>query len=472
MQTTCRPRVARARQRGLRKRVFFTFLATVVVGPAVVQAGAYSVLEGAHVEIHCPSAQAELGRKLVTMADKALVLYADYFGAAVPDDRIRCYLYATVDEYVAEEAKRTKGVFKTNLAFTHARTADVLMVFQPRVDRLQTDGPGMLEALLMHELAHALQYKLFPTYDHQPDWLSEGVAELLSELALGNGERCAHKTPWFAAWAYGVLEAADQGEFVPIRKLLTEGLTGTNAHVRQIKYGEAWALCRYLDDPAEPDRQRRFRQFLGAVSNLESKTTVRTETAKRFHALWPDPQALERSVLRTLRAEIADYLPWHMLVRELRVNNDGSLVCESFPQRSALALSTSPPLPILARISADVDIRPGRSQQADIFFAYRNSTDFYKIALGAKNDRSYITLMHHGEKWVTVANKNLEAKALLPGRSHKVEIDIDVGRLVVRIDGKKLLKFRFKNSSFGKGRWGIGAYNSAVVYRNVRGQGF
>src|SRR5205085_11941606 len=132
--------------------------------------------------------------------------------------------------------------FKDNQAFTYAPDGEVHMVIAPRSPRTGIeDGPGMLEALVMHELSHALQYKVIPTYDDQPAWLSEGFAELQSERAIARSDRgCAEKTPWFADFIHDVQDALTDGRFVPLERLIEEELQGKDARDRGVRYGEAF----------------------------------------------------------------------------------------------------------------------------------------------------------------------------------------------------------------------------------------
>ncbi len=446
-----------------------------VTGPVAARAGErYAVLKGKHLEVHFPAGERATCERLVERGDRALELYARYLRRRVPREPLRVFLYQTIAEYEKAEAARTGGLFKTNLAFTYARDAEVHMVFQPRVQQAPDTGPGMLEALFMHEIAHAIQYRLFPSYDEFPDWLSEGVAEMFSERAVGDGKHCARQVPWFADLVFDVLDAIDQGRFVPLAKLLTEGLVDNDPGVRQIKYGEAWALCRFLDDPKNGE-QKKFRQFLLDVAHMPRGAPLVKQAKERFLQLWPDLVTLERRLVFYLRAIAKDALPWQIVWREIRTLSDGGFVCETFPRNAALALMRSAPLGALARIEVDVVLEPvgGNAAQADVVFAYRPDGSFYKVAFGFNAKTGFVSLMRFaGGKWATLANANIERAAIAPGRAHALLVDVDIARVVARLNGKTVLRYSLPSGSFGKGRWGVGAYDCRVRVRRAKGNSF
>ncbi|GIW71073.1 MAG: hypothetical protein KatS3mg102_0615 [Planctomycetota bacterium] len=426
-----------------------------------------------YLEVHFPAGQRPLAERLLREGERALQLYARYLDQRLPRERLRCFLYATEAEYQAAEAARTGGIFKTNLAFTHAATSEVHMVIQPRLERLAGTGPGMLEGLFAHELAHALQYRVFPSYDEFPDWLSEGMAELFAERALGDSRHCAAQVPWFGVRVHEVLEALDEGRFVPVERLLTEGLVEQDPALRDLKYGEAWALCRFLDDPVNGE-QTRFRDFVLEVARMPRGGRPLVEQAReRFLALWPDVIRLERRLIAYLRELAPQCPPWQVPGRELRLLPDGGLVCESFPGNAMMALSTAPRrLGGVARIEAEVMIAPLGHRQADVFFAYRGPLDAYKVAFGAGNP-PFVTLMRNqGGRWQSLRNENLPPGTLQPEQPVRITIDIDVARVAVRVGERPVLRYTAEASAIGGGRWGIGCYDGRAIFRQVSGRSY
>ncbi|RME74916.1 MAG: hypothetical protein D6776_04295 [Planctomycetota bacterium] len=448
----------------------------VACGCALVASAApeYAVLQGKSLEIHFPASERAVCETLLRDGEKALSLYTRYLKQQPVREPIRVFLYATAAEYEKAEAARTGGIFKTNLAFTYARDAEVHMVFQPRLDRAPGTGPGMLEALFMHEIAHAVQYRFFPSYDEFPDWLSEGVAEMFSERAVGGGKHCAERVPWFADLVYDVLDAVDTGRFVPLEKLLTEGLVDPDPGVRQIKYGESWALCRFLDDPANGD-PKQFRQFVLDVAHMPRGAPLVKQARERFLATWPDLVDLERRLIFYLRKIAKKALPWQIVLREMRTLPDGGFVCESFPRNSALVLHRGEPLGPLARIEAEVVLDPAGSSgaQADVIFAYRRGDGFYKVAYGFNEQTGFVSLLRFdGRSWKTLANVRIDKGAIEPGRPHALLVDVDISRVVARLNGRTVLRHSLTDRSYGAGRWGVGCYDGRVRVRSAKGTSF
>jgi hypothetical protein len=447
--------------------------AFMACGDAVASQG-YSVLRGQHLEVHFPKQEREICERLLTKGDSALVMYSRYLSRRLPAEPIKVFLYATVDEYQKAEAARTGGIFKTNLAFTYAKDAEVHMVFQPRTGQDPTTGPGMLEALFMHEIAHAVQYKMFPSYDDFPDWLSEGVAEMFSERAVGDKKHCAERVPWFADLVFDVLDAVDSGRFVPVQKLLTEGLVDNDPSVRQIKYGESWALCRFLDDP-ENGEQKKFRDFVIEVARMPRGKPIVAQAKERFLQLWPDLVELERRLIFYLRKVAEKAVPWQIVLREMRTLPGGGFLCESFPRNSAMVLMRSKPLGPLARIEAEVVLEPvgGGGGQADVIFAHRDDGAFHKVAFGFNQGGGFVSLLQFtGREWKTLANAKIEGAAIEAGRPHVLLVDVDVARVVARLNGKTVLKYTKPGGSFGKGRWGVGCYDCRVRVNQAKGTSF
>jgi hypothetical protein len=176
----------------------------------------------------------------------------------------------------------------------------------------------------------------------------------------------------------------------------------------------------------------------------------------------PTLEPLERELCAALRR--AETFPWQILFRDLRAAPDGSLIVESFPEGSAIAVSTSPSLPPRASIRAKIIIQDGNGRQADVVFGYQGPREFHKIAFGSAG---YVTLLHYYEgHWEVIAKANCDSAALAAGVAHDIEVTIEGRRIVARVDGRTAF-----DHALGKavgGRYGIGAYDGRVVFREVR----
>jgi hypothetical protein len=437
-------------------------------------------VKGRRISVFAPGEERAAAKRIADMGDAQIARMAEDLGLALPATRFKIFLYATEEEYAAAEEPRTHGVFRKNLAFTYARDAEVHMVFQPRPGRGGEggDAPGMLEALAMHELAHALQYKTVASYDEQPAWLSEGVADLMSERALAGGDRSLIGTvPWYADFYHDVGEAIDIGTFVPLERLLAEGVQVDDDQDRQVRYGTSYALVRLLDDPSSDERRARFRAFLREVSQYRPGEDVANRVNVRFRELFGTPVKggegvaslirLERDLVASVKR--AELFPWQTLYKDVRATSDGWIIMDSFPRSSAVALSSAPPLAGRAVIRAKVVIADGPGRQADIIFGYRARNDFYKLAFGSEG---FVSLLRFDGEWRRIAQATVAPELLAPGAPHDLEVAIDVARLAAKVDGRPVFKFTIRDRTFGAGRFGIGAYDGRALFRDVSGTSY
>jgi len=451
-------------------------VAALLLGATPSAAGDMVEVRGKRLSIFAPAEERAAAKRLAEMGDQALVRYAEDLGFSLPSTRFKIFLYATAEEYEAAELPRTGGVFKQNLAFTFERDAEVHMVFQPRTGRggVGGDAPGMLEALAMHELSHALQYKTIPSYGRQPAWLSEGVADLCSERALAGGDTSLLPThPWFADFFHDVNEALDLGTFVSLERLMVETTQVDEAQDRQIRYGTSYALARYLDAPEAPERRAKFRAFLREVNAIPPGEDVVGRANQRFREVFGTPirgsdgppsiVALERELVASIRE--ATLCPWQTLYKDVRASGDGSVLIDSFPGSSAVALSTLPALGPRAKIKATVVVGDGPGLQADIIFAYRSRNDFYKLAFGSKG---WVTLLRWDGKWRTIAHATIAEDTLPPETPHEIVLVVDVARIGATIDGKAAFRFTMKDKTFGGGRFGIGTYDGRASFKDIQ----
>jgi hypothetical protein len=445
-------------------------------------------VDGKRVTVFAPAGDEGTAKKIAAEGDRALERYAADLGVEVPPkQRFSIFLYETEEEYDAVEAKLTGGRFKRNMAFTYAKNAEVHMFMQPRPHRRVTDdGPGMLEAIAMHELSHALQYVTVPNYAAQPDWLGEGLAYVYSERADSGADGGALETlPYYAQFWFDVDDALEDGAFVPLDRLVSPSFGDTSRYSdQQIWYGEAFELVRYMDAPDGGPRRDKFRAFLKEVEGFAPGDDYAQRVSARFRDVFgvrtkSDQLASLAPLEREWVAAMKQKHPfrWHAIARDLRARADGSLVLESLPEASAYAVSSADVLGARGQMTATITIEDGPGKQADLIFAYHARDDFYKVALGSTG---FATLLRRCEEprlvdgevrmvadWKKLSNQKCPADKLKPGVPHAVELIVDLGRIAVKVDGLVVLRFTLKDAIFGAGRYGIGAYDSRVVFRDV-----
>jgi hypothetical protein len=323
----------------------------------------------------------------------------------------------------------------------------------------------MMDALFAHELVHALCYRLFPSYDDFPNWLSEGVADAWSERALSGGDALmAERMPWYASFLLDVREALEDGRFIPLERLMTESLVGHDFAYRQLRYAECYALVRMLDSP-EPEnaaRRAKFRAFLAEVNGWPKGPDVAKKANARLVATLGNLVALEREYVKTVLAE--KVFPWQIQTREIRAEPDGSIVAEAFPESTSLSFSNGPEVGPIVRLQAEAEVENVGSRQANLAFGYRSKGGpYYILGFGP----GYVSLLRFSGKYETLKSERFDPALFAPGK-HVLTADIDCGRIWAKLDGKQVLAFTLPEGIFGKGRWGIGCYDGRVAFRNAQ----
>lgn len=425
-------------------------------------------VRGKNVVIYAPASEQKTAERLLPLGDAAIEMYAKDLGVAIPKQPFQVFLFATEEDYARAEEPRTHGVFKSNLAFCHSATSDILMCIQPRPGRPPGNDEGMLESLFTHELVHAIQYKYYPSFDDQPDWLSEGLAEAWSERAMARGDKhCADRSAWYGSFILEVREALHDGRYIPVEKLLTEVLTGHEFAARQLRYSESFALVRLLDspDPKHAERRKKFRAFLREALAMpggpDMPQRVNAKLKQTFGSLVP----IERELVQGIMEE--KVFPWHIIFREVRPLEGGALLAESFPASNCLAISSEPAIGPLARVKAEIEVLEVGTKGASLAFGYRGRTSFYTLAFGP----GYCVLWRNTGKWEKLAEAQLDPK-LWVAPKHTIQADIDGARVYAKLDGKTVLTFTLPEGSFPIGKWGVGAYDARIVFRNIEGKTF
>jgi hypothetical protein len=438
-------------------------LAAGLAAPAPCAAGEVEV-KGKYMVIRAPDGEKANAARLAQLGDAALEMYAKDLGASVPSQPFKVFLFGTIADYEKAEDARTHGAFKGNLAYTHRDTCDVLMYIQPRPGREANGDQGMMEALFAHELCHAIQYRLFPPYDEIPNWLSEGISDAWSERALAAADaEIADKSPWYSSFVLDVRDALEDGRYISLDKLMTESLVGHDFAYRQLRYAECFSFVRMIDspDPANAARRAKFRAFLKEVYGWPKGSDVAKRANARFTEVFGSTITLERELVKAVMND--KLFPWHILSREIRAEPDGALVSEAFPESTSLAFSAGPTVGPVVRVQVEAEVADLGSKQVNLAFAYRARNDYYMVAYGP----GYVSLMHFNGKYETLKNEKVDASLFAPGK-HLLQADIDVSRLWAKLDGKLVLQFALPEGSFGKGRWGLGTYDSRVTFRNAQ----
>src|SRR5207248_2963833 len=146
------------------------------------------------------------------------------------------------------------------------------------------------------------------------------------------------KLPYYAQFWFDVEEALEQGTFIPLERLVSEEWLAPDATNRevQIRYGEAYELCRYMDSPDGGPRREKFRAFLKEIEGFAPGNDYAARVNARFRDIFGvRTKGDQVALLAPLERDWVGWCqkkkpyPWHVIGRELRVRPDGALDIES-----------------------------------------------------------------------------------------------------------------------------------------------
>jgi hypothetical protein len=144
-------------------------------------------------DVGCPSQLKELAAWL----DQAMAGSEAFLGAEVGKQRYELYLFATQKGYQAVDQLVTGGAFARNWAFTSNQNQISYLWYHPHAEPEAFVGHGIpmrLQVLCLHELQHALSYKVRPALiDSIPRWFAEALAERGAHAGLVEVDASAAK---------------------------------------------------------------------------------------------------------------------------------------------------------------------------------------------------------------------------------------------------------------------------------------
>ncbi len=420
---------------------------------------------GKHIMLYA-SRQQTGAASLVGFADGVLEYYAGQLNVKTPREPVHVYLLDTQAEYERADALYNRGTTPRNLGFSRKGTIYLYVRSRPG-QPITEDSKTAFE--LAHELCHAIHQKLYPSYDRQPAWLVEGVANAWAEQAVFHAHSSNRDRVLAANTCFVLLRQEIANNRPPsIAGLLTAPGNDYSRRAdtqRFVTYAKCFALIRMLDDPAPANAERRtlFRGYLKQVNTLDALETAR-ETNRRFIQLFGGLRltALENEYVHYIQT--AEPCPWQVVWTDARLQKDGALVVEARSDETA-AVFHEQATGSAFRLHTQVDVAPVGDQQANFIFGRNVNDGFY--VLYYRSD--YVGLLKYKDNWMTLAICHTGSRLFAPGR-HTLEADVRPSRVEARLDGKIICTFEAADKPFPAGQWGVGCYDSHVVFRDMSAQ--
>jgi hypothetical protein len=155
---------------------------------------------------------------------------------------------------------------------------------------IDTSNPEAGNQLLFHEYAHHFMAQNSDV--PYPAWFKEGFAEYLATVRFGS------RRIDIGNFAPGRVYQLQQGPWLPLARLLTEGPLGLSQDAMGAYYAESWALVHYFY--SNPQRQAAMARFLQALRRQPPAEAVRT-------AMGMDLDGLTRELRSYIRADSIAY---------------------------------------------------------------------------------------------------------------------------------------------------------------------
>lgn len=415
-------------------------------------------LGGKRVDVILPPDQRAEGQRLMALAERAIDLDTAMLGAGQPEQKSRLYLYATEAGFLRASQVYARFRFKHHLGFSGVWGSHARM--WPTVDGGALDAFGDTEWVVLHELAHALQYKTVRLYRDQPAWWLEGLADLQSERSQIGDRDGAQLLPRAASYYRIVRQLGERGKLLPLAKLFAQPVEATRADdddLRRAMYAEAFTLLDYLDSG---ERRPRFRALVQEIEAMRGFLVAQRVNQRVLESFGPVDR-LEAAWRAWVRERpIFPFVPARGGLRSLA---GGGFVVEARPKHLALARFEGGP--------EGEAVALGPDQRIELEYEPRDTLGA-AIQVGAQ----------HGEPWFVTIGRRVTVLSLsgndaeqhqsaelppataAPG-THRAAVFRDGELLVVTVDGTEVL--RAPGVPFG-GTWGAGCFGGQVLIRSLR----
>ena len=257
-------------------------------------------VEGKLVDVIAPREQEPFATEMAAVADRALRFYSSFLGADLPDIHLRVYCYLSAAGLADASVRYARGRLKGHAGFSGAWGSHVRLV--------PGNGTVDMKNTVLHELLHAFQNQSVLLHRDHPIWYREGMADLLSNRALVEGEKVAAPLPRIEQARAALRKLVAEKKFLPLARLFAAGEEVRRADdpsVEKALYAESLLLLDYLDSPSVPERRARFRAFARDVAGMRG-FFVATRIHSRLEKDFGSAAELERALLASIADKPAD----------------------------------------------------------------------------------------------------------------------------------------------------------------------
>jgi hypothetical protein len=412
-------------------------------------------LPGELLDLEVPREDVATGKRLVVLADRVLRHYAEEIGQPVPAKRLLNAYYGTEPGYHTSVRQAAFADVYNHGGFSNSYGAH--MRWQSPLPRASEQGPGAVEGVLFHELAHQIQIHRVEGYQRQPGWLAEGLADTLAERALAkffnvDGLRIER----FNDRLKGCRKLVEEERWIPLDKFLQLGTEGawssTDPSVQRIFYSQSYCITRFL--AYDPKLGKPFAELVRFASSMFD-FAVPQRLRGKFVSSIGDPHVVDQRITDWLKH--APLVPWTTRGSgEFRPRPDGSYVFDTGTRRGNLVHTQS----IANEKRIRIDYETGKADLSAIFFALAGKRS-YRLHLDNEID---LLSCENANNCQSVARAPADAAKLASPR-HQVVIDLKDSGPVVEVDGTVRLTAEWPRVRVGE--FGLVVKNGYAIVHSV-----
>jgi hypothetical protein len=402
--------------------------------------------------------------KLVRDLDAAAEVHAELLGAKSVEGPFSLYLTGKHAVYKAFDELTTGGTFRDAGAFTSEMTRKAYVWCAAGDPRALSDFglPLKSRALAIHELGHMVAGGIHEdALGGWPSWLSEGLAELGTSLALHAVSRADGKAfheQLTGVYHFGRVSGANPG--------FDDLFAGRMDTDRGAWYATAYLLVREL-----AGKRRKLSELIDVVAAESLSDRMNLRAAELCRSLYG---GLPRAVSSLSRRVSASRAPPAVVFGCLDREKDGWRLTPMPGGQARVVFADEAPRKDGVAVTTELAFHASGQQQADVYLAHRNgrhAATFLKLAILPQRMRLF--WFRSGE-WYDEGTVDYD-QALAVGSAakpswHSLEVVLESNerRLRAKIGGRDA-KFELPGFvSTEDTRVGLGSYNGIVRFRNLK----
>jgi hypothetical protein len=434
---------------------------------AVVMIGLTSALGFSEpIEVVCDEfgeGQCQETREMVAAVE---ALSTELFGVDVSakDDGAKLELHLLAQDYFNADELLNNGRFKRNWAFANFEAMQGHIALQPPVptELLEVAGlPVQTKVQIAHEAVHLCIYRAFPNHRSHPGWLSEGLAEYMSNESVRRAGYMGaiEDEPWTCR------------EIIVVRRLFEDHPEYTVESIlddvsKDISSGRLYSVralfVEWLREIGAFDDMISEARRLGGGdeydSNLKRATLDAISAAGVEH---PD---------EAFKAWVGAFEPqWDEVYRSLSTNGDVWMQ-GAFDRNNSICWNNNELGDRDWVISGSMKIFEGDKTQMNILLG-RDDIGYVKVAVGTEwgatvYHRVFPVEKNKRSKWIKLGTKEIKSNTTNEWIDFKISKRRN--RLMVKIGKQRPIRVELGDIDV-TGRWGLGVQNkSAGLWRDVK----